>query len=131
MVSKQRYVEPGFIYHVLNRGALRQQLFAGDDDFQEFESLIQETLIRIPLSILTYEIMPNHWHFVVQPMDKEQLSSFFKLSLERTPSGSELREIQSVRGMCIKIASKASRSRATVICCRYVGMSSEMLGAQI
>ena len=78
VVSKERHVEPGFVYHVLNRGALRQQLFACDDDYTQFESLIQQNLLRLPLSILTYELMPNHWHFVVAPIDKEQLSTFFQ-----------------------------------------------------
>ena len=78
MIPKKRHVEPGYIYHVLNRGALRQQLFACDADYADFEDLIQQTLRRMPLPILTYELMPNHWHFVVAPEDGEQLSAFFQ-----------------------------------------------------
>ena len=77
MVSRNRYFEPGHIYHVLNRGAQRQQLFFSEDDYQGFEALIEATILRIPLQILTYQLMPNHWHFVVEPDDKDQLSSFF------------------------------------------------------
>ncbi len=77
MTSKKRRFEPGHIYHVLNRGAERQQLFFSDDDYRRFESLIEESLARNPLWVQTYELMPNHWHFVVKPEDQEQLSSFF------------------------------------------------------
>jgi putative transposase len=78
MVSKQRHFEPGSIYHVFNRGALRQQLFQCDQDYAGFESLIKDTFSEIPIPIFTYELMPNHWHFVVQPTDRYQLSSFFQ-----------------------------------------------------
>jgi putative transposase len=78
MVPKRRHVEPGCIYHVLNRGAQRQRLFFGDQDYSDFESLVEETVQEIALPILTYELMPNHWHFVVKPAGREQLSSFFQ-----------------------------------------------------
>ena len=42
MVSRRRRVEPGYVYHVLNRGSERQRLFFSQDDYREFESLIQE-----------------------------------------------------------------------------------------
>ena len=50
MVSRRRRVEPGYIYHVLNRGSERQRLFFSQDDYREFESLIQETMSRTPPS---------------------------------------------------------------------------------
>ncbi|MFV1964405.1 MAG: transposase [Pirellulaceae bacterium] len=78
MTPRRRRVEPGYIYHVLNRGAQRQRLFLSQNDYAEFESLIQETISRTPLSILSYELMPNHWHFVVKPDDQDQLSGFFQ-----------------------------------------------------
>ena len=77
MTSRQRQIEPGYIYHVLNRGVKRQQLFFCDDDYAAFEALVEETLERTPLAILTYELMPNHWHFVAQPADNRELPDFF------------------------------------------------------
>lgn len=78
MVPKRRHIEPGCIYHVLNRGAQRQRLFFSDQEYSDFESLLEETFLEIGLPILTYELMPNHWHFVVKPVDSDQLSSFFQ-----------------------------------------------------
>lgn len=78
MSGRQRYFEPGYIYHVLNRGALRQTLFAGARAYQAFEDLLRETLDITFISIFTYVLMPNHWHFVVRPRSKEELSDFFQ-----------------------------------------------------
>jgi putative transposase len=78
MGSKRRNVEPGFVYHVLNRGSERRQLFFTDADYEMFEQLVSTTYRRIPLRIFTYQLMPNHWHFVVRPADKEEVSQFFQ-----------------------------------------------------
>ncbi len=63
---------------MLNRGAERRQLFFGEEDYLQFEDLIESTCLRIPLTIYTYELMPNHWHFVVRPSGKDDVSQFFQ-----------------------------------------------------
>ncbi len=78
MVAKKRHFEPGYIYHVLNRGTNRQHLFKSYRDYDKFEELIVETLERTPAEIFTYELMPTHWHFVVRTSTKEALSEFFQ-----------------------------------------------------
>ncbi|MCO6459576.1 MAG: transposase [Pirellulaceae bacterium] len=78
MGSKPRNIEPGYVYHVLNRGAERRRLFFSDEDYSRFEDLIEETHDRIPLRLFTYELMPNHWHFVARPADKDELPRFFQ-----------------------------------------------------
>jgi putative transposase len=78
MVSKLRNCQPGYIYHVFNRGAQRQELFHCDQSYADFETLIKDTFLEIPLPIFTYELMPNHWHFVVRPTEEYQVSDFFQ-----------------------------------------------------
>ena len=78
VAAKKRFFEPGYVYHVLNRGAQRQQLFFSDENYRAFTELLDATLREIPLPIVAYELMPNHWHFVVKPDDKVQLSEFFQ-----------------------------------------------------
>ncbi len=79
MVTKNRRVEPGYIYHVLNRGSERRKLFHSVASYDAFENLLTETFQRTPLRLFTYQLMPNHWHFVVQvTTNKEQLSEFFQ-----------------------------------------------------
>jgi putative transposase len=79
MKTRRRRIEAGFAYHIINRGVERRRLFFDDADFDRFESLIGDVHDRIPLPIKTYELMPNHWHFVVVPQDDDQASRFFQL----------------------------------------------------
>ena len=60
------------------RNALRQTLFSSDAAYGDFENLVSESLGLFPIPILTYTVMPNHWHFVVRPNTKEELSEFFQ-----------------------------------------------------
>jgi putative transposase len=55
------------VYHVLNRGNGRMRLFHKEDDYDAFERVLVEGLKRHPVDLLTYCVMPNHWHLVVRP----------------------------------------------------------------
>ena len=66
------------IFHCLNRSVARLTLFEKDDDYEAFERVLEEASARIPLRILDYAIMPNHWHFVVQPETELEVSEFFQ-----------------------------------------------------
>jgi putative transposase len=78
MVDRRRFFEPGYCYHVFNRGVERRRLFRTPDEFQAFEELLTETHELHRLPVHTYELMPNHWHFVVRPETLEQLSAYFQ-----------------------------------------------------
>ena len=98
MGSRQRHFEPGYTYHVLNRGVKRQQLFSRSADCEAFEELVEETLERTPLVIFTYELMPNHWHFVVHPTSKKDLSECFQYL-----SGTHAKRFHAVRNSRVEI----------------------------
>jgi putative transposase len=55
------------IFHVLNRGNGRMRLFHKEEDYDAFERVLAEGLQRYPVELLTYCLMPNHWHLVVRP----------------------------------------------------------------
>ena len=57
MPRTARYAPGGFVYHVLNRGVGRQQLFFNDDDYLAFERIIVETLEKRAMRILSYCLM--------------------------------------------------------------------------
>jgi putative transposase len=59
--------EPGFVYHVLNRGNGRARLFHKETDFAAFERVLAQGLERYPVDLLTYCLMGNHWHLVLSP----------------------------------------------------------------
>jgi putative transposase len=77
MPRTARHAPPGFAYHVLNRGVGRMQLFSKPADYQAFVEIVGETLAKIPLPIMAFALMPNHWHFVVRPQQRDQLAQFF------------------------------------------------------
>jgi putative transposase len=69
MPRRARSILGGYVYHVLK-----------DADFEAFEQVVVEAQERLPLRILGYTLMSNHWHFVVWPRrgQHQQVSDFFR-----------------------------------------------------
>jgi putative transposase len=61
------------IYHVLNRGNGRMRIFHKAGDYEAFEQVLAEGMERYPVQLLTYCLMPNHWHLVVRPKTEQAL----------------------------------------------------------
>jgi REP-associated tyrosine transposase len=80
MPRRARTIVGGYAYHILNRANGRAHLFKKEADFAAFEAIIAEALERVPLRILGYVVMGNHWHFVVWPRrdEGEAVSEFFR-----------------------------------------------------
>jgi len=53
-------------------------IFEKPDDFDAFLRVLNETWAEVPLPILAFTAMPNHWHFVVRPTSDDQVSEFFR-----------------------------------------------------
>ena len=64
--------------HVLNRAVARLTTFEKPDDYDALLRVLNETWAEIPLPILAFTAMPNHWHFVVRPTSDDQVSEFFR-----------------------------------------------------
>ncbi len=64
------------IFHVLNRGNARSQIFEHDRDYEALERVTAETADRVAARILAYCIMPNHWHMVLWPTQDGELGQF-------------------------------------------------------
>jgi putative transposase len=64
----------------LNRSNGRRPLFRKAADYGAFDEALEEASHREPLRILSYCVMPNHWHFVVWPKPgaDRQVSQFFR-----------------------------------------------------
>ncbi len=71
-----RAADGGYVYHVLNRANLRQPLFDKDGDYEAFERVLAEACARVPVRLLSYCVMPNHWHLIVWPRKDGDLSRF-------------------------------------------------------
>ena len=64
MARAARVAPGGMVFHVLNRGVARMQLFEKAADYQAFEQVLQDTLDQSPMRICAYAVMPNHWHLL-------------------------------------------------------------------
>ena len=71
----RRADEAGGIHHALNRGNARSAIFHKPEDYEAFERILAEGLTRYACRILAYRLMPNHWHFVLQPMEDGGMSN--------------------------------------------------------
>jgi REP element-mobilizing transposase RayT len=52
----------GMVYHAWNRANFRSRLFKTEAHCQDFLALVEESLNFVPMRILAYCLMPNHWH---------------------------------------------------------------------
>jgi putative transposase len=66
----------GFVYHVLNRANARVAIFDNDRDFKTFEVILEEAVVMFDMRLLSYCIMPNHWHLVLYPKNDGDLAKF-------------------------------------------------------
>jgi putative transposase len=80
MPRSARQILGGYAYHILNRANGRLRLFRKDADFAAFDQIVAQAHERIPLRILGYVVMGNHWHFLVWPRRGRghQVAQFFR-----------------------------------------------------
>ena len=79
MARPLRAAPGGFVYHVLNRANARLKIFEKDADYLAFERTLAETQERVPMRILAWCLMPNHWHLVLWPRHDGNLSEYMRL----------------------------------------------------
>jgi len=68
----------GQVYHVLNRGNGRANVFHKPEDFAAFVKLIAEAKERHPVKVIAYCLMTNHFHLVVKPTTGADLSNWMR-----------------------------------------------------
>ena len=70
-----RITTGGLVYHVLNRANARIRIFGKPGDYNAFERILVEAVQRTEMRLLSYCVMPNHWHLVVWPRHDGDLST--------------------------------------------------------
>ncbi len=73
MPRTKRPDEAGAIYHAMNRGNRRADLFHKPADYEAFLRLLGEGLEKYPLEVFAITLMPNHWHLVLRPAKDGQM----------------------------------------------------------
>jgi putative transposase len=79
MPRPPRTVPGGFVYHVLNRANGKRRIFEHDRDYLAFERVLAEVQERVPMRILAWCVMPNHWHLLLWPRQDGELSNYMRL----------------------------------------------------
>src|SRR5215831_6110848 len=79
-MSRHARVSPGgIVQHVINRGDHRETIFHKPADFRAFLIALAETACRVPMRILAYCIMRNHFHLLLWPHEDGDLSYFMQV----------------------------------------------------
>src|SRR5487761_1139932 len=78
MARKPRYCPGGCVYHVLNRSVGRIALFRRGEDYAAFERVMLDAYERVPMRIVGWCLMKNHWHFMVWPRTDDEVTGYFR-----------------------------------------------------
>lgn len=73
-----RGLADNFIYHIINRGNGRQEVFHKGKDYEAFIEIMKEAKERHPVKLLSYCLMPNHFHMVLMPERGAELSRYMQ-----------------------------------------------------
>jgi putative transposase len=67
MPRQKRVDIGGLIYHALNRGNARREIFHKDEDYDAFLRVFAQGLEKYQVELYSFTLMPNHWHLVLRP----------------------------------------------------------------
>jgi putative transposase len=76
-----------YCYHVVNRGNERARVFHDADDYHGFVALLREACARVPMRLIGYCAMPNHFHLVLWPHEDGDLSLWMQWLLTTQAHG--------------------------------------------
>src|SRR5437868_1117362 len=65
MPRRLRFASGGFVYHVLNQIVARARIFDKSMDYAAFERVLKQADAFVPMRLLAYCILSNHWHLVL------------------------------------------------------------------
>ena len=66
------------MFHVLNRGNQRREIFQRPEDYAAFERVMCEAAEHIDIHLLAYCLMPNHWHLVLRPRQDGDMGRYMQ-----------------------------------------------------
>lgn len=65
MPRRPRHTLTGVAFHVMNRAVRGTVLFETQRDFDALSRTLREALYQSGVETLSYQVMRNHWHFVI------------------------------------------------------------------
>jgi len=76
VANKRDPFEPGTIYHVYNHGNGDDLIFREDKNYRYFLQRFRKYISPVA-KIYAYCLMPNHFHFLLQIKNEDELESYF------------------------------------------------------
>jgi putative transposase len=97
MSEKTKYIlSEGEYFHVYNRGVNRGEIFFSERNYRYFVQRIETLLDPATVEIVSFCLMPNHFHFICFQKQQSGISGFMKdlcngygkaVNLERSRTG--------------------------------------------
>ncbi len=78
MAYGNRFIQPGFAYHITQRGSNKQRVFLDESDYSVYLRFLRDNHQEAGVSILAYCLMTNHVHLIVRPEFEDSLSALFR-----------------------------------------------------
>ncbi|MCK7526229.1 MAG: transposase [Ignavibacteriales bacterium] len=76
-MDKPRNFYINTFHHLYNRGAFQQKIFFETNDYEYFLRKLKEYKDKYSIKILSYCLIPNHFHlFVKQTLEEQTISNF-------------------------------------------------------
>jgi len=79
MSRKPRLFIANIPCHIIQRGNNRSPVFFSDEDYLFFLEVLREAKSKYPCLIYAYCLMTNHFHLLIEPKEKENISLLMKL----------------------------------------------------
>jgi putative transposase len=76
MPRSRRTAWAGAVFHVVNRGVERRNVFLADRDYERFVTLLRDGKERAPVKVFGFCLMPNHFHIIIEPETNEALGVY-------------------------------------------------------
>ena len=76
MPRRPRFELSGVVFHVMNRAVRGTRLIVTNQDFEALARIMREELVFSSIEVVSYQIMDNHWHFVMTCRRIRDLSTF-------------------------------------------------------
>ena len=73
-LSRQNLINQSQVFHVINRGILRQEIFHDNNDVSIFLNIIKRYTEKANFKVYHWCIMPNHYHLLLEFSDGHFLS---------------------------------------------------------
>ena len=73
-LPRSTQIQRSVIFHTINRGILRQEIFHNNDDARLFLNTLKKYQTKFLFSLYHWCLMPNHYHLVLELQNGQHLS---------------------------------------------------------